>query len=64
TGCGVIAIFSAFKGASRIVAVDINPGAIKSARANAERFGFKKIIDTRLSDMFAAIKPDEKFDVI
>ena len=62
TGSGVIAIFSAWKGASKVVGVDINPNAIKSAKENATRHKVEKITDFRLGDMFDPVK--EKFDII
>ena len=43
TGAGVIAIFSAFRGASKVVGVDINPNAIKSAKENAKKHKVEKI---------------------
>jgi release factor glutamine methyltransferase len=64
TGSGVIAIHSAWKGASRVVALDINPNAIKATKENAQRYGLGPVIDTRLSDVFSALKPREKFNVI
>ncbi|MBU1930910.1 tRNA (adenine(22)-N(1))-methyltransferase TrmK [Candidatus Micrarchaeota archaeon] len=64
TGSGVIAIFSVYKGAKRIVAIDINPWAVKCARENAKRHGFSDRIEVRKSDLFEAIKENEKFDVI
>lgn len=64
TGCGVIAIFASYKGASSVVATDINPNAVKSAKENVNFHGFSNIIDVRFSDMFSAIKEQEKFDLI
>lgn len=64
TGSGVIAIFSALKGAKKVLSVDVSPNAIKSARENAKRYGVESIIEVRLSDMFSAIKDKEKFDII
>lgn len=64
TGSGVIAIHIAEKGAKKVVALDINPEAIKNVEVNAERFGFTKIIDARVSDAFSALKTGEQFDVI
>ena len=64
TGSGVIAVFSAQKGAKKVVAVDINPDAIESAKINAERFGLGEVIDARVSDVLSAVKDDEVFDVI
>jgi len=64
TGSGVIAIFSAIKGASKVVALDINPEAIKCTKENAIRHNVEKIVDARVSDMFGALNNNEKFDVI
>ncbi len=64
TGSGVIAVFSAYKGAKKVVAVDINPDAYRTAKENAKLHGFENRIEVRLSDVFKAIKDNEKFDVI
>lgn len=64
TGCGVIAIFAAEKGAKKVIAVDINPAAIKAAKQNAKVYGYEGIIDARCSDLFQEISDQEKFDVI
>lgn len=64
TGSGVIAVFSAYKGAKKVVALDIGPYAVKTTKENAKIHGFENIIDVRLSDMFGALKDDEQFDVI
>lgn len=64
TGCGVIAIFSAYKGAGKVVALDINPDAVRAAKKNVKLHGFDNIIEVRLSDMFNALRDDEQFDVI
>ena len=64
TGCGVIAIISAYKGAKKVVALDISVDAIKAAKENVKRHGFVKTIDVRRSDVFSSLKDGEKFDVI
>lgn len=64
TGCGVIAIFSAYKGAEKVIALDNNPDAIRAAKENAKLHGFDTLIDVRLSDMFDALRDDEQFNVI
>lgn len=64
SGSGVIAIFAALMGARKVVAVDINPMAVKNIKLNAERFNVGNIIDSRLSDVFSGIKDGERFDVI
>jgi len=64
TGSGVLAIFSAYKRAGKVVALDKNPEAVRAARENAARHGFATTIDVRLSYMFGALSREETFDVI
>ncbi len=60
TGCGVNAILAASK-TDKVVAVDINPEAVKAAEENARANGKEKI-EFRISDVFSGIK--ESFDLI
>jgi release factor glutamine methyltransferase len=64
TGSGVIAVFACYKGAGRVLAVDINPDAVRSAMTNARLHGFDEIIEVRQSDLFENVGNDEQFDVI
>ncbi|MBI2985114.1 MAG: tRNA (adenine(22)-N(1))-methyltransferase TrmK [Candidatus Kerfeldbacteria bacterium] len=64
TGTGVIAIFSAKKGARKVVALDISSRAVANARINADQHGYNHIIEVRQSDVFSALKRNEQFDVI
>jgi release factor glutamine methyltransferase len=64
TGSGVIAVYSAEKGARKVVALDINPNAIKSTKTNAKIHGVENIVDARQSDMFSALREGEMFDVV
>jgi len=63
TGSGLQAICAAAK-ASHVVACDINPMAVKCARANAVLNGVEDKIEFRRSDLFKSIAPDEQFDLI
>ncbi|RSZ60833.1 methyltransferase [Massilia atriviolacea] len=63
TGSGVIAVFAGLGGASRVLAVDINPAAIRSARRNARQHGVDSVMEVRRSDLFDEVG-DERFDVI
>lgn len=63
TGSGVIAVFGCYAGAARVLAVDINPAALKSAQHNATAHGFGDIMEVRYSSLFDGIG-DEQFDVI
>jgi release factor glutamine methyltransferase len=62
TGSGVCAVFAA-KHARRVVAVDINPAAVRCAAINAQLNHLEHKIEVRLGDLFAAVA-DERFDLI
>ena len=63
TGSGVIGVFACYQGAARVVGVDINPAAVKSATHNARMHGFAGTMQVLRSDLFEALG-DEQFDVI
>jgi release factor glutamine methyltransferase len=63
TGSGVIGIFACYRGAARVVGVDINPAAIRSATHNARMHGFGDTMQVLHSDLFGSLG-DERFDVI
>jgi len=63
TGCGILAVLAAKK-AEKVVAVDLNPHAVRCAKLNAEVHGVADRVDVRLGDLFKPIKKNEKFDVI
>ncbi|MEM2925524.1 MAG: class I SAM-dependent methyltransferase [Methanocellales archaeon] len=54
TGCGIIANF--LKEKARVIATDINPHAVKCAKANG--------IEVVRTDLLAGLKPQRQFDVI
>ncbi|OGG57970.1 hypothetical protein A2853_03535 [Candidatus Kaiserbacteria bacterium RIFCSPHIGHO2_01_FULL_55_17] len=60
-GTGIISLYCADAGAA-VTATDINPEATKNTELNAKKNGLD--ISVRNGDMFAAIRDDEKFDVI
>lgn len=62
TGSGVTAIFAAHF-ARRVVAVDINPHAVRCARINALLNGLDERVDVREGDLFAPVS-GERFDVV
>jgi methylase of polypeptide subunit release factors len=43
TGTGIIAVKAALSGAKQVLAVDLNPEAVKNAALNAEKFGLSQI---------------------
>jgi len=63
TGCGILGIITARK-AAKVVAVDINPYAVRCAKENAR---LNRVSDKMVfvqCDLFTSIKPREKFDLI
>lgn len=63
TGSGVIGIFACYQGAGRVVGVDINPAAVRSATHNAAMHGFSDTMQVLQSDLFEALGA-QQFDVI
>ncbi|UCE29128.1 MAG: tRNA (adenine(22)-N(1))-methyltransferase TrmK [Candidatus Bathyarchaeota archaeon] len=63
TGCGILGVLAAKK-AKKVVAVDINPHAVRCAQMNAGLNNVVDKIDVRLGHMFEPISKDEKFNVI
>jgi len=63
TGCGILAVLAAEK-ADGVLAVDINPYAIRCARKNAEINRVEDKVEFLLGDLFEPIKPKGIFDLI
>jgi release factor glutamine methyltransferase len=62
TGSGVCAVFAA-RHARRVVAVDINPAAVRCARINALLNDLDHMIEVRHGDLFEPVA-GERFDLI
>ncbi|OUM95991.1 MAG: ribosomal protein L11 methyltransferase [Thermobacillus sp. ZCTH02-B1] len=56
TGSGILAIGAAKLGARSVLALDLDPVAVASARANAALNGLEDRIDVRESDLLGALK--------
>jgi len=63
TGCGILGILAAER-AERVIGIDLNPHAVRCAKANAKTNGVEGKMDLVLGDLFQPLKPDEKFDLI
>lgn len=63
-GAGVIAVSAALAGCVHVVATDVNPHAVRNTALNAARHGVAARLRCRESDMFAALAPDETFDLV
>lgn len=64
TGSGLQAIISALAGAGQVVAIDLNPAAVKCAVINVRRYGLESKIRVAYSDLFGALAEEERFDLI
>lgn len=65
TGTGAIALSLAFEGSfASVVATDVDEGALRLARRNAESVGMGGRIDLRAGSLFEPLRPGERFDVI
>ena len=63
TGCGILAVLAAKK-AQHVVAVDINPYAIKCAQKNAKAQGVTEKVDFFQGDLFQPLRNDKSFSLI
>jgi release factor glutamine methyltransferase len=62
-GCGILGIIAAKK-ASEVIAIDINPYAIRCTRENAELSAVRSKMTLIQGDLFAPLSEKAKFDVI
>jgi release factor glutamine methyltransferase len=62
TGTGIVAVKAAQAGARKVIAVDLNPEAVKNAKLNAEKFGLSQI-EVREGSLFEPVAK-ETFDII
>lgn len=64
TGSGAIAVSCAYERKDfEVLALDISEAALETARSNAGKYQLENI-SFRKSDLFSALAPEEKFDVI
>jgi release factor glutamine methyltransferase len=62
-GTGITSIHLAMRGAANVLAVDITSAAVANTQANIDRHQLRNVT-VRHSDVFSAIRPDERFDTI
>jgi release factor glutamine methyltransferase len=63
-GAGVTAVVAAQAGCATVTAVDITTAAVENVRRNVELHGLTDIVRVAQSDLFAALDPSERFDVM
>jgi release factor glutamine methyltransferase len=61
-GSGILSVFAAQR-AARVIAVDINPHAVRCTRINAFIHGFETRGEVREGDLFAPVR-GERFDLV
>ncbi len=65
TGSGCVAVCAARELPDcRFTAIDISPAALEVARGNARRHGVLERIELVESDLFAAVGPERRFDLV
>jgi ribosomal protein L11 methyltransferase len=55
TGSGILAIGAIKLGAERVLAVDLDPYAVKNAKQNVEQNGLESVIEVRMSDLLGVL---------
>jgi len=63
-GTGITSVLAVKNGAKHVLAVDINPRAVKNTKLNAKLHNCHKAIKARQSDLFSTIGAGEQFDTI
>jgi release factor glutamine methyltransferase len=63
SGCLAVAVATGHKSAS-VTAIDVSADALEVARRNAERHKLTQRVRFLLGDLFAALQPNERFDII
>jgi len=63
TGCGILGIVAASRSA-RVIAVDVNPYAVRCAKENAKKNSVNDRMFFVQGDLFAPLRIGEKFDLI
>lgn len=63
-GTGAISIIAVYKGARRVLAIDINPDAVKNTKANIELHQMQDRVEVRHGNLYEPLRAEEKFDTI
>ena len=63
-GTGAISILAIYKGAGKVLAIDINPDAVKNTQANIELHNMQGKVAVRQGNLYEPLKSNERFDTI
>src|SRR3989338_2689661 len=55
-GTGAISIFAIYKGAKKVLAVDINPDAVENTRANIQLHHMEDVVEVREGNIYEPLK--------
>ncbi|MEU9358818.1 methyltransferase [Streptomyces sp. NPDC048301] len=64
SGAGVTAVVAAQSGCARVTALDISPAAVENTRRNVLRHEVGDRVRVMESDLFEALAPEDRFDLI
>jgi methylase of polypeptide subunit release factors/nucleoside 2-deoxyribosyltransferase len=63
-GCGVLGLAALREGAGTLLALDINEQAVANTELNFRRLGYSDRAEVRRSNVYEAIEPKRRFDII
>ncbi|MGW5049951.1 methyltransferase [Actinokineospora sp. NPDC004072] len=63
-GTGIMSVLAALAGVQRVLGLDINPAAVRNTELNAQRHGVADRVTARVSNLYSAVEPGERFDGI
>lgn len=64
SGAGVTSVVAALAGCPAVTALDISAAAVENTRRNARRHGVGDRVRVLRSDLFAALRPGDRFDLV
>lgn len=63
-GAGVTSVMAALAGCAHVTALDITPEAVRNTELNAARHGVADRVQVLHSDLYEALAPDARFDLV
>ncbi len=64
TGSGILAIAAAKLGAAHVLALDVDPQAVRAARENARRNGVEAVVDARVGTLTPEVAEGGRFHLV
>lgn len=63
-GTGAVSITAVYKGVDKVIAIDINPDAVKNTEENIKLHNLQNKVEVRQGNIYSELKEGEKFDTI